>query len=54
MLVNGIEEASSNAAIDMSRQERKKWEEEEAKFSGSEKKAGVRPGEGGGRWTDRS
>jgi hypothetical protein len=36
------------------RQERKKWEEEEAKFSGSEKKAGVRPGEGGGRWTDRS
>jgi hypothetical protein len=36
------------------RQERKKWEEEEAKFSGSEKKAGVRPGEGGGRWTDKS
>jgi hypothetical protein len=36
------------------RQERKKWEEEEAKFSGSEKKAGVRPGESGGRWTDRS
>ncbi|EOA90886.1 uncharacterized protein SETTUDRAFT_166784 [Exserohilum turcica Et28A] len=35
------------------RQERKKWEEEEAKYSGSEKKAGVRPGEGGGRWTDR-
>jgi hypothetical protein len=35
------------------RQERKKWEEEEAKYSGSEKKAGVRPGEGGGRWVDR-
>ncbi|KNG50260.1 hypothetical protein DDE82_002384 [Stemphylium lycopersici] len=35
------------------RQERKKWEEEEAKYSGSEKKAGVRPGEGGGRWIDR-
>jgi hypothetical protein len=35
------------------RQERKKWEEEEKKFAGSEKKAGVRPGEGGGRWTDK-
>ncbi|EMD95988.1 hypothetical protein COCC4DRAFT_184016 [Bipolaris maydis ATCC 48331] len=35
------------------RQERKKWEEEEAKYSGSEKKAGVRPGSGGGRWIDR-
>ncbi|KAF1828695.1 hypothetical protein BDW02DRAFT_574652 [Decorospora gaudefroyi] len=34
-------------------QERKKWEEEEKKFAGSEKKAGVRPGEGGGRWSDR-
>lgn len=35
------------------RQERKKWEEEEAKYSGSEKKAGVRPGSGGGRWIDK-
>jgi hypothetical protein len=35
------------------RQERKKWEEEERKYAGSEKKAGVRPGEGGGRWTDK-
>ncbi|KAF1941972.1 hypothetical protein EJ02DRAFT_185646 [Clathrospora elynae] len=35
------------------RMERKVWEEEEAKFAGSEKKAGVRPGEGGGRWIDR-
>lgn len=31
------------------RVERKKWEEEEQKFAGSEKKAGV----GGGRWQDR-
>ncbi|CAE7024423.1 hypothetical protein CFE70_003459 [Pyrenophora teres f. teres 0-1] len=35
------------------RQERLKWEEEEAKYAGSEKKAGVRPGEGRGRWTDK-
>jgi hypothetical protein len=35
------------------RQEREKWEEEERKYAGTEKKAGVRPGEGGGRWTDR-
>jgi hypothetical protein len=35
------------------RMERKKWEEDEQKFSGSEKKAGVRPGDGGGsRWLD--
>ncbi|KAF1851887.1 uncharacterized protein K460DRAFT_362656 [Cucurbitaria berberidis CBS 394.84] len=35
------------------RMERKKWEEDEQKFAGSEKKAGVRPGEGGGgRWLD--
>lgn len=34
------------------RMERKAWEEEEQKFAGSEKKAGVRPGEGGGRWLD--
>jgi len=33
--------------------ERKKWEEDEQKYSGSEKKAGVRPGgSGGGRWLD--
>ncbi|KAF2257251.1 hypothetical protein BU26DRAFT_513957 [Trematosphaeria pertusa] len=36
------------------RRERKKWEEEEQKFAGSERKAGIRPGAGGGgRWTDR-
>lgn len=34
------------------RMERKVWEEEEKKYAGSEKKAGVRPGEGGNRWTD--
>jgi hypothetical protein len=35
------------------RMERKKWEEDEQKYSGSEKKAGVRPGgSGGGRWLD--
>lgn len=35
------------------RMERKKWEEDEQKFAGSEKKAGVRPGgSGGGRWLD--
>lgn len=34
------------------RMERKKWEEEEAKYAGTEKKAGVRPGESGGRWLD--
>ncbi|KAH7361235.1 hypothetical protein BKA66DRAFT_471187 [Pyrenochaeta sp. MPI-SDFR-AT-0127] len=34
------------------RMERKKWEEDEEKFAGSEKKAGVRPGESGGRWLD--
>ena len=32
--------------------ERKVWEEAEKKFAGSEKKAGVRPGESGGRWLD--
>lgn len=35
------------------RMERKKWEEDEQKFAGSEKKAGVRHGDGsGGRWLD--
>jgi hypothetical protein len=35
------------------RMERKKWEEDEQKYAGSEKKAGARPGEsGGGRWSD--
>jgi len=33
------------------RMERKKWEEEEQKFAGSERKAGV-GGSGGGRWHD--
>lgn len=32
--------------------ERKVWEEEEQKFAGSEKKAGVRPGEEDTRWLD--
>lgn len=37
------------------RMERKVWEEDEQKFAGSEKKAGVRPGgkSAGGRWSDR-
>lgn len=34
------------------RVEREVWEEEERKYAGSEKKAGLRPGEGGGRWLD--
>jgi len=34
------------------RMERKVWEEEEKKFAGSEKKAGVRPGEEDTRWLD--
>ncbi|KAF2639258.1 hypothetical protein P280DRAFT_470633 [Massarina eburnea CBS 473.64] len=34
------------------RVERKKWEEEEQKYAGSEKKAGVRPVAAGGRWSD--
>ena len=35
------------------RMERKKWEDEEKKYAGSEKNAGVRPGDsGGGRWQD--
>lgn len=34
------------------RMERKAWEQEEQKYAGSEKKAGARPGEGGGRWLD--
>ncbi|KAF1951101.1 hypothetical protein CC80DRAFT_528618 [Byssothecium circinans] len=36
------------------RMERMKWEEEEGKFAGSEKNAGVRPVSTGGRWHDRS
>jgi hypothetical protein len=36
------------------RMERKKWEEDERKFAGTEKKAGERHGTGGGRWLDRS
>ncbi|PVH94338.1 hypothetical protein DM02DRAFT_194222 [Periconia macrospinosa] len=35
------------------RMERVKWEEEEKKFSGSEKKAGVHATPAGGRWHDR-
>ncbi|KAF2792408.1 hypothetical protein K505DRAFT_326176 [Melanomma pulvis-pyrius CBS 109.77] len=35
------------------RVERKKWEEDEQKFAGSERKSGVKPGGGGLRWTDR-
>lgn len=35
------------------RMERLKWEEQEKKFAGSEKKAGVKPVAAGGRWHDR-
>jgi hypothetical protein len=34
------------------RMERKKWEEEEQKYAGSEKKSGVRPAGGKARWED--
>ena len=35
------------------RVEREVWENEEQKYAGSERKAGLRPGEsGGGRWLD--
>ncbi|KAL6705519.1 hypothetical protein ACN47E_006636 [Coniothyrium glycines] len=34
------------------RVERVVWEEEEKKYAGSERKAGLRPGESGGRWLD--
>jgi hypothetical protein len=35
------------------RVERKKWEEEEQKYAGSERKSGLKPGAGGNRWTDK-